>query len=411
MPRVNHIVKVMLVHNSYREPGGEDSAWNSESSLLERFGCDVHTLLFDNDDIPDNRSAMQSARLAVSTIWSATGARRVRDEAKSFRPDVVHFHNTFPLVSPAAYYSVKSLGLPVVQTLHNYRLMCPNVFFFRDGHPCEDCLGKFYALPAVVHACYRDSRPQTALTAAMVSAHRAVRTWSRQVDTFIALTAFSREKFIAGGLPSDRVVVKPNVIEPDPGPRSGNASGFAFAGRLVDYKGITTLLAAWRTRPMPEALEIAGTGPLLAEVKEVAAADGSIHLHGHIPHLRLIEMVKRSRALIVPSLLYENFPMTIVEAFACGVPVIASRLGAMADIVEDGKTGMLFNPGDVSDLRSKLDWAVEHPDQLKEMGLAARQVFDSNYAAAQNYQRLQQIYETAIERNRSRGRGKVKHVP
>ncbi len=381
----------MLVHNTYREPGGEDTVWRSEARVLERYGCQVRSVLFDNHDIGDQRSPVRTAGLAVSTLWSRHGSRRVRDEAKAFGPDVVHFHNTFPLVSPAAYYSVKAMGLPVVQTLHNYRLMCPNVFFFRDGHPCEDCLGRRFAWPGVMHACYRDSRSQTAVTASMVAIHRMFRTWSRKVDVFIALSEFSKNKFITGGLPRNRIVVKPNFVEPDPRPGAGTGKGFVFAGRLVAYKGITTLLHAWQPS-VSDGLHIAGDGPLASNVEMAAKRDSSIQFHGRLSHERLTALIQDASALIVPSLLYENFPMTIVEAFACGVPVVASRLGAMAEIVSDGRTGLLFSPGDSDDLATKLIWARDNPQQMREMGVEARREFEAKYTAERNFEQLMQIY-------------------
>ncbi len=388
-------MKILTVHNRYQYRGGEDVVYEAEADLLEHYGHEVQRLEFSNETISSARSPLASAKLAASTVWSGAGIDRVRRVVRGFSPDIVHFHNTFPLISPAAYQAARAEGAGVVQTFHNYRLLCPNALFFRDGAPCEDCLGKAVAWPGVKHGCYRDSRVQTAVTATMLAAHRLRGTWQKDVDVFIALTEFSRQKFIDGGLPPSKIAVKPNFIDPDPGQKTVSGDYFLFAGRLAAYKGANTVLQAWATGQAPAPVHIAGDGPLESEVQHAASVSSDVEYCGRLDEAEMLEKMKSARALIFPSILYENFPVTIGEAYACGLPVIASRLGAMAEIVEDGRTGLLFEPGDPDDLLRKVRWAWEHPAELASMGAAARCAYESKYTGEQNHRQMMEIYDRA----------------
>ncbi|MBX3069828.1 MAG: glycosyltransferase family 4 protein [Thermomicrobiales bacterium] len=404
-------MRFLLVHNHYQQRGGEEAVFEAEQSLLERQTLSVQSMAFDNDDIGSTLPA------AISTVWSRSSRSAIVDSVNQFAPDIVHVHNFFPTASPSIYSAARSQGAAVVQTLHNYRLLCPNALFFRNGHVCEDCLGKFVPWPGVAHACYRDSRAASGVTAAMLTVHRARRTWLKEVDVFIALTEFSRQKFIEGGLPADRIMVKPNFIDrPDP-PIRRDEDYFLFVGRLVDYKGASLLPAAWQLLDNPPPLRIAGDGPAREAVTESVVRSpesvfSSSHLPvspsprlpvsflGSIPAEQVQQQMSGALALVVPSLLYENFPMTIVEAFATGLPVIASRLGAMAEIVDDGRTGLLFEPGNAADLAAKVRWATDHPAEMRQMGANARAEYEAKYTAEINYRQLMAIYEMAIERRR-----------
>jgi glycosyltransferase involved in cell wall biosynthesis len=384
--------RVLLIHNRYQERGGEDAVFETEAAMLARHGHEVETLEFDNAVIPERRSAAGAARLALNTIWSRPSAEQVGRTLRRFRPDVAHVHNFFPLVSPAAHAECAAAGVPVVQTLHNFRLICPNALLFRDGGPCHDCVGRAVPWPGVLHACYRDSRPQSAVVAAMLTAHRLRGTWRRDVALFIALTEFSRRLFIRGGFDPERVVVKPNVVTPDPGVRREAGDGFFFAGRLTESKGVPVLLDAWRLIGPAATLTVAGDGPLAGTVRAAAAAAGSIRYVGQLPRAGVTAELHRARALVFPSTWYETFGLSIVEAFAAGVPVIASRRGVMADIVTDGRTGLLFRAGDPADLAAKVAWATEHPDEMARMGQAAREVYVQRYSEEPNYRALAAIY-------------------
>jgi glycosyltransferase involved in cell wall biosynthesis len=395
-------VQVLRVHNRYQERGGEDVSFESEIKLLSDRGHAVKTLEFTNDDIPPKRSLRATAELGINTIWSQRARQRIGQAIRGFQPDLVHFDNTFPLVSPATYSVCQRQGVPVVQTLHNYRLMCPSATFFRDGRPCEDCLGKTPPLPGVIHGCYRGSRAQTAVAATMLTAHRVRGTWREDIDRYIALTQFSKQKFIEGGLPAKKIAIKPHFLDSDPGPGASRNGAFVFAGRLADYKGVALLPEAWHLIEGDVPLHVIGDGPDSAFLAQRAARDPRLFPFGRKPKQEVLNEMRMASAVLVPSILYETFGLTIVEAFACGTPVIASRLGAMAELVEDGRTGLLFEPGNADDLAAKVRWADDHPEEMRRMGANARQEYERKYTPDRNYELLMEIYHQAIEHARAR---------
>jgi glycosyltransferase involved in cell wall biosynthesis len=317
---------------------------------------------------------------------------------REVRPDVVHVHNFFPLVSPAIYYACRDAGVPVVQTLHNYRLLCPGATFYRDGHVCEEC--PTHGLQrSVIHGCYRDSRLGTATTAVMLKVHRQRKTWTEAVNRYIALTEFSRRKFVEGGLPAERIVVKPNFVLPDPGPGRGSRDYAMFVGRLVDLKGVPTMLAAWKRLNKRIPLVIAGDGPYRAELEAQLAGNGlsAVEYRGRLSRPETLAAIQGAKFLIFPSEWYEGFPVTIAESFACGTPVIASRLGSMPDIVADGRTGLHFEAGNADDLAQKVEWAWSHGVEMETMSRTARTEFEARYTAERNYEELIDVYQAAID--------------
>jgi glycosyltransferase involved in cell wall biosynthesis len=393
-------MKLLLVHNRYLQPGGEDEVFGAESALLGRRGHSVVEYVEDNRRI----RLLGKWNVAARTLWSRPAERHLRLLLQRHRPDVAHFHNTFPLISPAAYYACKQSGTPVVQTLHNYRLLCAGATLFRGGRVCEQCLRRDVAWPGILHRCYHRSGAQSALVTAMLVLHRLLGTWERQVDLFIALSEFSRGRFIEAGLPRERIIVKPNFVEPDPGAGAGGGRYALFAGRLCLGKGITTLLGAWR-KLVHIPLLIAGDGPLLEQTRDFAtsaAARGKVRVLGRCDRAVLFSLMKEARFLVFPSQWYESFPMAIAEAFACGLPVIASRLGAAAEIVEHERTGLLVRPGDVEDLAEKASWLWSHQAMSQRMGREARAEFEAKYCAHRNYPRLLDIYQTALGAGRRR---------
>jgi glycosyltransferase involved in cell wall biosynthesis len=340
-------------------------------------------------------ATMNPVALAGSTVWNRSSYRELRSLIRRERPQVAHFHNTLPLISPAGYYAAKAEGVPVVQTLHNYRLLCPNALFFRDGRVCEDCQGKSVPWPGVLHACYRGSRPASATVAAMLTTHRGLRTWTEQVDVYVVTTEFARDKFIQGGLPEEKLIVKPNFLHPAPSLAEVPGDYALFVGRLSPEKGVGTLLAAWE-RPgdlMP--LRIVGDGPLAGEVGHAAKNLDGVEWLGKQPRERVLALMRGASLLIFPSTCYENFPVTIVEAYAVGLPVIASNLGGMSSLIDDGRTGLHFRPDDPEDLALKVRWASAHPAELAGMREEARGEFEAKYTAERNYGALMEIYETA----------------
>ena len=384
------ISSVLIVHNFYQQPGGEDAVFRAEADLLRSRGHEAVAFVEDNARL----NGVNPLKAAVDAVWSREAKRHIRRLIKENKPDVAHFHNTFLRISPAVYYACREAGVPVVQTLHNYRLVCPGALLMRDGRVCEDCLGQAVPWPGVVHGCWRGSRMQTAVVAGMLTVHRLLKTWQKQVDVYIALTEFARRKFIEGGLPAKKIVVKPNFVHPDPGEREAPGRYALFVGRLSPEKGLSTLLKAWRSlKGIP--LKVVGDGPLRDQVQAFAAGYGSVEVLGRRPHQEVIALMKGARCLVFPSEWYEGFPMTIAEAFACGVPIIVSRLGAMAEIVEDRRTGLLFEPGNAEDLAEKVAWAWAHPKEMAEMGKEARREYEAKYTAKRNYEMLMEIYEQA----------------
>jgi glycosyltransferase involved in cell wall biosynthesis len=390
-------VKILVVHNSYQQRGGEDAVREAEVALLRGAGHEVVEFLRHNGEIR-GYSFVQQLGLACSTAWSRQSYRDLRDLLLWEAPDLAHFHNTFPLISPSAYYACADAGVPVVQTLHNYRLLCPGANFLRDGRVCEECLGRSIPWPGVLHGCYRGSRAATASVAAMLTVHRSLRTWHDKVDLFIALTEFARQKHIAGGFPAKRIVVKPNFLQVDPLPKVGRGQYAVYIGRLSEEKGVRVLIEAWNCLSATIPLLLVGEGPLAGEVAEQVARPGltSISLLGRLANDEVLRLLHGARLLIVPSVCFEGFPMTILEAFACGVPVIAAGHGGAGEVVRDGSTGLHVPPGDPCALASKVEWAWRHPDLIDEMGRAARAEFESQYTAEQSYRRLLQIYERAL---------------
>jgi glycosyltransferase involved in cell wall biosynthesis len=385
-------MKILIVHNYYQQPGGEDHCLAAEVAMLEANGHEVITYRISNDAI----DGMNRLRLAARTIWSRGAYREVRGLIRKHRPRIAHFHNTFPLISPAGYYAAQVENVRVVQTLHNYRLLCPNALFFREGRVCEDCLGRTFPWPGIVHKCYRGNRAASAATATMLAVHRAKGTWRGAVDVYIALTEFGRQKFIAGGLPTDKIVVKPNFVYPDPGPGAGEGGYAIFVGRLSAEKGVHTLLKAWKNLRGAMPLKIVGDGPLAATVSAAAAEDAGIQWLGSQPSEAVYSLIGGATFLVLPSECYETFGRVGIEAFAKGTPVLASRLGAMAEVVDHGRTGLHFEPGDARDLALKAQQFLSEPQPVKRMRQAARQEYERKYTAATNYRLLMAIYEQSL---------------
>lgn len=387
---------ILFVHNRYQEAGGEDSVLEAESNLLEANGLRVGRLLFDNRDLSEKRSKREDLSLAIGTVWSQPARRRLRDAIAEHRPDVVHFHNTLPLVSPAGYSVCHENGAAVVQTLHNYRLVCPNGLLYRDGKVCEDCLGKSLTLPAIQHSCYRGSKLQTATVSTMLAFHRLRGTYRKDVDVYISPSEFLKRKLVAGGLDGDSIAVKPNFVAPDPGPGERGGDYALFVGRLTQSKGVDVLLRAYAQNSDLPPLHIAGDGDMAPDVRRASEADPRITYRGRLDREGVSEAMGRAACLVFPSVWYENFPVTLVEAFARGLPVLASRLGAPAEIVAEGRTGRLFRADDANDLAVQLKSMAGDKHWLAGASQACRDEYLSKYTGDRNFEQLMQIYERAI---------------
>ncbi|HEX3997173.1 MAG TPA: glycosyltransferase family 4 protein [Pirellulales bacterium] len=388
--------KILLCHNYYRLRGGEDQAFEDEARLLESRGHDVLRYTVHNDSI----GGMSRGAAARRTFSNRQSYDDLRTLLRKQRPALMHCTNTFPLISPAAYRAARDARVPVVQALHNYRLVCPNALLTRQGRVCEDCLGKTFAWPGIAHGCYRNSRLATSVVAGMVALHRIKGTWKHSVDLYYTVSEFARRKLIQGNLPADKIAVKPNFVDPDPGPGDGRGGYAIFVGRLSPEKGIDTLLNAWNrlaSQPNGIPLKIVGDGPLASMVRSAAERNPRIEWFGQRSLTEVLAMVGRATMLVMPSIWYETFGRTIIEAYATGTPVVASNLGAMAELVVDGKTGLLFAPGDADDLVAKMRNLSSDANRLSAMRQAARLEFEAKYTAEANYHLLLDLYRRAIE--------------
>ncbi len=390
-------MRILVAHNSYQQHGGEDAVVTAEMRQLAAHDDTVIPYQRNNHELRDITPLTALTR-AADVVWAARSSNDLARLLSDSRPDIAHFHNTFPLISPSAYYACADAGVPVVQTLHNYRLLCPAATLMRDGKVCESCLGRPLPWPAVLRRCYRDSLSQTAALATMLAAHTALHTWEKKVDIYIALSEFARMKFVQGGLPQDRIVVKPNFVHPDPGAKNALGEYALFVGRLSEEKGLRTLVRAWRELSINVPLCIVGDGAFRAELESYIKKLGlfQITLVGEVPPERIFHWMHGARFLIAPSLWFEGFPVTVAEAFACGLPVIASELGSLAEIVSTGRTGLHFAPGDATELARAVEWAWSHTEHVQRMGHQARLEFECKYTAERNYRSLMRIYNDAL---------------
>ena len=387
------IHRVLQVHTRYREAGGEDRVVESEKRLLEEAGVEVSQVIFDNADLHESRSIASDLQLAASAIWSRSAERRVTAAIVANRPQVMHVHNTFPAASPSVYVAAAAQRVPVIQTLHNYRFVCPVATLFRDGHVCTDCVGRWVPWPAVVHACVRGSRAQSAVAAATLTLHRTRGTFTRDITGYLALTSFQRKLMIDGGLPAKRIRVLPNFIEPDPGIGGDSREGVLFVGRLTREKGMAVLLDA--AMAVPGVVRVIGDGPLASDVQESAAA-GHLAYLGSLEHPFVQDELRRTIALVVPSVWFEGLPLVVLESFASGTPVIASRIGSLTELVEDGVTGMLAEPNNAKDLADRIRWAGDHPDEMRKLGRNARQQYDARFRGETHLASLLDAYRSVL---------------
>ncbi len=381
-------MRVLLAHNRYRLRGGEDVVFENEAALLEAHGHEVVRYEVSNDDV----EAYGRVALARATLWNRVTFDEISALIAKSRPDVAHFHNTFPLLSPSGYGACRRSRVPVVQTLHNYRLLCPAATLFRDGGPCEACLPLTVKWPSVVHACYRDSRSATAVTAGMLAYHSARGTYRHAVDRYVALTAFEKGRFVAGGFDANVIDVKGNST-PDRGIGPGGDYAL-YVGRLAEEKGIASLLEAWSELGAFVELKIVGDGPLVGQVEAASARFRGVTYVGARSSDDVTELMKHAAFVVFPSIWYETFGLTIIEAYAAGTPVLASDLGAAAELVREGETGRLFAAGDVESLRSAAI-ALLRSDQAP-LRANARRTYEVHHAPTANYESLLRIYEGVI---------------
>ncbi|WP_088888908.1 glycosyltransferase family 4 protein [Leptolyngbya ohadii] len=396
-------MRVLILHNRYRITSGEEAVVRAEQALLEARGHAVEVLEVDNSEID---GTLGKVKTAINVIYSQSSKKLVGDAISKFKPEVVHVHNFFPLLSPSVYFACNEAGIPIVQTLHNYRVLCAIASFYRDGRICEDCLGQPFGWSGVIHKCYRGSSIGSAAVSAMSSIHRWIGTWKERVDAYICLTEFSRQKFVQGGIPADKLFVKPNFVYP-PSLSSEKSIDLdqnpyaVYVGRLYQEKGIGTLLEAWKRLDGKIKLKIVGDGPLAQQVKEETQYVSNVELLGKQPPELVNQLMANAQFVVVPSEWYETFGLVVIESFSVGTPVIASKIGALAELIDDGRNGLHFSPGDAEDLAVKIKWVLDNPDKLARMRQSSYNEFKVKYDAERNYEKLIGIYQNAIN---SKGR-------
>ena len=387
-------MRILQIHTRYRQAGGEDRVVDTERRLLTAAGHEVIQHIEHNPD----RVGASAARLAASP-WNAAAANRVRRVAERVRPDVAHVHNTWFALSPAAPRALRSLGIPVVMTLHNYRLICAAATLYRDGAPCEQCVAS-HPWHAVRHACYRGSRLASTPAAATIHTQQLRGTWHRDVDLFLALTEFGRSRFLKAGLPAGRVTVKSNSV-PDPGSRHAapsRSNEVLYVGRLTEEKGVIDLLRAWTAAPSGLRLTIVGEGPLGQRLR--ASAHERVTFAGALPPEALTARMLGARALVFPSRWYEGQPLVALEAAAAGLPVLHGDLGAMAQLFSPAAEALSYTTGHARYLAEALHRLADD-SFVDSYGELTRRRFEQYYTHARAVSRLEEIYHGATATRRA----------
>ncbi len=387
-------MNILLVHNQYQQLGGEDTIFATEAELLESYGHKVYRYQMDNHQL----KKMNPLTLTKATLWNSQVYQEIRTLIRKVNPQVAHFHNTFPLISPSAYYAAKAEGVPVVQTIHNFRLLCANALFFRDGQVCEQCLIQKNPLPGIIHACYRNSITASTAATLTVQLHSLIGTWSKAIDIFIAYSHFAHKKLIQGGLPREKIAFKTNFLYPVPKVGTGQGNYALFVGRLAPEKGTGTLLKAWEKLGNKIPLKIVGDGPLAPQI--AANKTPGVEWLGKKPLTEVYELMGNASFLVIPSEWYETFGRVGIEALATGTPLLVSDIGALSELVEPNHNGLLFNPGASDDLVAKVDLLLANPLKLTQMRQAARQMFEVKYTPPDNYHRLMEIYDLVIDKSK-----------
>lgn len=385
-------MKIVLCHNYYQCRGGEDVSFEVDVQMLRDYGHDVATLTRDNATL-NGSSRLRAAKHAV---WNAETEAEARDLIRDFQPDILHCNNLFPQISPSVYRAANQAGVPVVQAIRNYRYFCPSATMYRDGRVCTDCLRKPIAYPAVLHACYRDSRAASAVVAGMHAFHRATGTWRSRVDAFFTPSQFAKNICVEAGIAEDQIRVRTNFIFPDLGPGDGGGGFALFVGRLSREKGTETLADAWDHHNPQLPLKIVGGGES-ERLARLAERNPRVELLGFQPQEQVLELVGQANCLLFTSRWYETFGRTIAEAFSRGTPVVSSRLGVMADHIRDGENGLFFPAGDAAALAACVDRIAKDPPGAKRMRERARQDYLKSFTRQQSYDQLVGVYETAAK--------------
>ncbi len=386
-------MRILQVHNHYKISAGEDTVFYAEAALLESYGHRVEKFTLSNEDV---NSVTEKLGAALGVVYNTRSARMLKDRIKAFQPDIIHVHNFFPLISPAVFDVAHKMGVPVVMTLHNYRLICPSAYLHYNGRTHLENVHKTFPLQAILDKAYRNSMFQTASVVLATGMHKLLGTWQNKVDRFITLTQGGSDLFLNSSLKPrpEQLVVKPNFTADLGLSEAERGYHFLFVGRLSPEKGISTLLKA--TELYPFKLKIIGDGSMRQEVVQHAAKYPNVEYLGYQKLDRVEQELKTSRGLIFTSEWLETFGMTIIEAFSTGTPAIAAKIGGAAQLVEDGINGLHYTPGNAAELAEKARILAQNPTLVRKLGANARQSYEAHYTPEANYRMLLAIYEDVI---------------
>lgn len=392
-------MRILFIHNRYQYRGGEDTTLEMESALLLSRGHEVKILEFNNDQLSSSVSKIKGG---LQAFYNGQSASIVEREILNYKPDIIHIHNLFFTASPSVLYKAKQMRTPVVMTVQNYRLICANALLLRDQQVCELCINKVFPLAGIRYKCYRSSYVESALVTAITGTHKLLSSWNKKVDTYIVPSEFLKTKLKGSSLklPESKIAVKPNFIKDIPALNTNREDFFLFIGRLSPEKGITTLLQCFAATPSLK-LVIAGDGPDKNMVQAYAKNAPNITFLGQQPKEQVLELMKKCRALLFPSIWYEGLPLTIIEAFATGTPVIASNLGAMTEMIQDEYNGFYFNPGNTDELRKKIIHLADNIGKYDHLYRNARTTYLEKYHPDVHYTSIMKVYQMAMNNNAS----------
>jgi len=390
-------MKILQLHNKQYARGGVDIEHEREAEGLTRRGHVIETMLIDNREV----ERIGSSRAALKAIWNHEALKETNQRIATFRPDIVHVHTPFPIMSPSVFVAAHRAGIPVVTTSHSYRFSCIRATLQRGDDVCVECVGRRIKLPAIKHTCYKDSLPGSVAMATSLTLHHNLGTFNRNIDRFIALTPFMREKMIAEGIGADRITVLANAA-PDPGPPANKPKGFAaFIGRFIEEKGVRTVLRAWQSMDADIPLVFAGDGVLRREIEAAAAQDPRITVMPWMDSDAVGRLLADAEVLLMASEWFEGLPLLIPESFSIGTPIIASDVGNFSDLIDPGRTGDRFRCGDPVDLVRSVRWFFEEADR-PALRLNARAEYESNFSPEGQLDQLEAIYREVIEQHQSR---------
>ncbi|MCA9246793.1 MAG: glycosyltransferase family 4 protein [Planctomycetales bacterium] len=383
----------LQMHNVPLSPGGADTVLDNEAEMLRLHGHRVVRYTISNDEL----AGMSKRQILQSALWNRRAVREVREMIAAQRPDVVHVHNTFPIMSPAVLRAAHQCGVPVLMTLHSYRLSCLNGLLYREGAICEKCVGKTLSLPGIARGCYKESRLASSVIAGALALHRTIGTYRRHVDAYLALSPFARQVLVRSGYPAERIHIKPNFVHPAAGQSDGGGGYALFVGRLTPEKGAATVIRAWRKIGSRLPIKFVGDGPLRGELQREAATADGVEFLGWKSKDEVADLLQRAKVVVFPSQWYEGLPMVILEAFSAGVPVVASDVGNFTDVIRPQATGLHFRTGDADDLAAQIEWLLANPTEFAAMGRQCHAEYLEKYCPEANYALYMQIVRQACQ--------------